>query len=142
MKRLLCLLMLLSIFLSGCTRTENKEDQVHLNLERSYFSDFFVKEELVEIRCYLCIENPTPKDVQVIVIATFNADQKAGLLKERRIAGVLAEQPDQVVLTIPPGGAELYVNFYGTYDGLPKKQNRLLPDLELITIQPAPVQQP
>ena len=139
MKRMLCLLVLAGILLSGCAREERNPQQVHLLPEESTFHDFSVQDNLVDIRCSISVANPTDEAVRVIIIGTFDEDQEAGLLKERCLVGVLQKQPDEVILTIPPGGSRwLDIHFYGTFAGLHMKQNRLLPELELIAVQSPP----
>lgn len=134
MKRFVSLLLLLVVLLCACAGTEESEGEVRIDKEQSWFSHFTVEGNRVTIKCKIFIENPTDDDVELILIGVFQDEYEAGLLKERQLVGVLEKCPEDVILTVPPGGTCFDVDFRGTYGGLFQKQNRLLPEIKLILL--------
>lgn len=134
MKKCIIILIVLSCLLGACSNADQSDDSIQIDMSKSWFRDFFVENEKVVIKCRIFIDNPTDNEVRVILIGSFQKDYEAGLLKEMRIVAVLEEKPEDIIIIVPPGGAVFNIDFCGTYGGLFQKQDRLLPEIEVITL--------
>lgn len=108
---------------------------VSLDSDQSWLRGFYVMDSTVKIKCRLFIENQSDHDTSVMIVGQFSADQKAGLLQESQLLGCAEEYPYGTVFTVPSGGAWFNVDFIGTHGGTNRKQNRLIPEIQLIVVQ-------
>lgn len=107
-----------------------KHNGIHINYEKSFFSDFDVEEDKVYIECVLCIENNTGKQHKVKFIAESEEDKENGLIKDSKLNGY-NEDLETSLFDIEPGENRITVIFVGNYGGVKQKVNRLLPKIYL-----------
>ena len=125
---LLCIVcMMLSLF--SC-----QAKNVELNEEKSYFSDFKIENDKVYIYCTLFIENKSDAEKVISLNASFEQDVENGLLKEALISGCSLDESTQK-FQLKKGENQLDVVFVGEYAGVDKKNDRLLPDIEITEIK-------
>ena len=124
-KIIICVLMLTVIFTcAGCKPAA----EVRVNTNESFFSDFYVLDNKVYIKCELLVQNTFGIDKAVKFSALCEDDKAGGLLKEAQIAGYQADYIGQV-FSVKPGDNALTVYFIGEFGGTEIKQNRLLPQI-------------
>ena len=125
---LLCIVcMMLSLF--SC-----QAKNVKLNEGKSYFSDFKIENDKVYIYCTLFIENKSDTEKVISLKASFEKDVENGLLKEALVSGYSLDESTQE-FQLQKGENQLDVVFIGKYAGADKKQDRLLPDIEITEIE-------
>ena len=131
MKRLLSVLFVLCMVLSlfSCQAKE-----IELNEEKSYFSDFKIENGKVYIYCTLFIENKSDTEKVISLKASFEKDVEIGLLKEALVSGYSLDESTQE-FQLKKGENQLDVVFVGEYAGVDKKNDRLLPDIEITEIK-------
>ena len=134
MKKLIILVLLLCLTLVACGKTEPNKDEVYVDKEGSFFSNFVVSDEKVYISCFVCIENNSNREKEILLIGTFADDYEHKLLKEKRLVATNLAEPNEIKLLVPPGGKYFDVVFCGNHGGNMLKQDRLLPQLEIIEI--------
>lgn len=103
-----------------------KHNDIHINYEKSFFSDFHVEEAKVYIECVLCIENNTAKQHKVKFIAESEEDKENGLIMDSKLNGY-NEDLETSLFDIESGENRITVIFVGNYGGVEQKVNRLLP---------------
>ena len=141
MKKLLILVILAALLLSGCGRWDGEPNPRALDLilveESSWFSDYKIQDGLVWLECELTLENHTSEPISGCLTAWFSGDVGT-LVKEKRLPGLPASEaetmdtatlPDPAVLEFAPGRTTLRVVFVGTFAGAAQKEDRLLPQL-------------
>ena len=107
---------------------------IKLNEEKSYFSDFKIENDKVYIYCTLFIENKSDTEKVISLKASFEKDVENGLLKEALVSGYSLDESTQE-FQLQKGENQLDVVFVGEYAGADKKQDRLLPDIEITEIE-------
>ena len=144
MKKWVCIFIAAVIFtavvsaaLFACITIKTDANAIWIDESRSWLRGFYVADDMVIIKCNIFVENQSNQAERVIMLGTFVADCKGGLLKESQLLGCAEEYPKGIVFLIPPGGAEFNVDFIGTYGGVSEKQNRLIPEIQLIPVQDA-----
>ena len=121
---LLCIVcMMLSLF--SC-----QVKDIKLNEEKSFFSDFKIENNKVYIYCTLFIENKSDTEKVISLKASFEKDVEIGLLKEALVSGYSLDESTQE-FQLKKGENQLAVVFVGEYAGVDKKNDRLLPDIEI-----------
>ena len=141
MKKLLILVILAALLLSGCVKWDGEPNPRALDLilveESSWFSDYKIQDGLVWLECELTLENHTSEPISGCLTAWFSGDVGT-LVKEKRLPGLPASEaetmdaatlPDPAVLEFAPGRTTLRVVFVGTFAGAAQKEDRLLPQL-------------
>lgn len=123
-----------------CSTVNTGSPVVWINQSHSWLRGFYVADDTAKIKCCLSIENQSDHDASIMLVGYFEADHNAGLLKESQLLGCAEEYPKSTIFTVPPGGACFNVDFIGTYGGTPEKQNRLIPEIQLIVVQEALVE--
>ena len=125
---LLCIVcMMLSLF--SC-----QVKDIKLNEEKSYFTDFKIENNKVYIYCTLFIENKSDTEKVISLKASFEKDVEIGLLKEALVSGYSLDESTQE-FQLKKGENQLDVVFVGEYAGVDKKNDRLLPDIEITEIK-------
>lgn len=133
--------------LSSC----NKDTNLQIVEDISWFSDFIVDGEKVYIYCVVVINNPGNERRTFNLKAYFPDDVEPGLLKNSELQGYEASfdnsklftdlTGDDIELTngeftIEKKERESYqVVFVGDFAGTKIKHNRLLPEIEIMTIE-------
>ena len=129
MKRLVVLILALCCLLSACGTPSG---DIVLDEEGSYFDNFFVLEGKVYFHCTLVLQNNTDQDITVKIRGDFQKDFASGLLTEAKLMALSGNQEDSFVLA--PGENELKVVFIGDHGGYSIKQDRLLPEIEILRV--------
>jgi len=134
MKRIMSLALLLCIILSACDNADTNIADIYIKEDESTFCNFEIKDEKVYIFCNIYIQNDSSREKKISLIGTFASDYKYGLLKEKQLIATTIEEPGETRLLVPPGGKLFNVVFCGNFGGNIEKQNRLLPQLEIVEI--------
>ena len=131
MKKILAFLCILCMMLSmfSCQAKDVKLDE-----EKSFFSDFKIENNKVYIYCTLFIENKSDTEKVISLNASFEKDVEIGLLKEALVSGYSLDESTQE-FQLKKGENQLEVVFVGEYAGVDKKNDRLLPDIEITEIK-------
>ena len=119
---------IIGLFFSSCT---TKKDSVRIVNEESFFSDFFIEDNKVYIKCELVIENLSSNEVKVEFVGNFEKDYENGLLKTSQLSG-FKEDKSTKVFNLPQGRSRLEVYFIGEHAGNQQKYDRRLPPIEVI----------
>jgi|TergutMp193P3_1026864.scaffolds.fasta_scaffold168558_1 hypothetical protein len=100
----------------------------------SWFNDFFIDNNQVNIECIISFMNNTNTIKKVMIFGYFEEDVKGGLLKSDRLSGYYN---DDIIIELVPGENKyLKIIFKGEYGGKNIKQNRNLPKrIEIKIIQ-------
>ena len=77
------------------SRAEKAASAPYLAEEKSFFSEFTVREDKVLFLCCLSIVNPTDETLPVTVTGDFSADYDAGLVTERELPALYLTQEAQ-----------------------------------------------
>lgn len=131
MKKLIAFLCVICITLGLVACSSNG---VKIDKKQSFFSDFKVENEKVYIYCTLFIENLQDSQKTVELKATFEDDAKNGLLKNASLYGYATDKSTKN-FKLHSGENKIEVVFIGDFAGTNKKQDRLLPDIEIIEIE-------
>ena len=130
MKKIIVFLCMICMMLCLCSCHPNN---IHLNKEKSFFSDFKIENDKVYIYCTLFIENQSDAEKDVVLQASLENDAKNGLLKEATIKGYSIDEGVEP-MKLQKGENQIDIVFIGEYGGKPEKVDRLLPDIEIIEI--------
>ena len=131
MKKILAILCMLCMMLSlfSC-----QTEDIKLDKEKSCFSDFKIENDKVYIYCTLYIDNKSDTEKVISLTASFEEDVENGLLKEALASGYSLDESTQE-FQLEKGENQLDVVFVGEYAGVDKKNDRLLPDIEITEIK-------
>ena len=118
------ILIILMIF--GCKPANN----IWIDKEQSFFSNFKIIDEKVYMKCELVIQNTYNINKNIKLTATSEKDKQSGLLTDDIMIGYDNNcQTD--IFTIVPGTNKLSVYFVGSFGGMEIKYDRLLPQIEI-----------
>ena len=117
--------------LSACGDKAGSETP-YLAEEDSFLRDFRIEGENVVFPCHLTVFNPRDAETEVEITGYFPDDAASGLLLEETLRAVSAEDGSVSRFTLPPGRTELEVVFVGTHGASDVKQDRLLPEIEIV----------
>lgn len=138
MKKLLLLTVpiVLAICILGYNKIFNGENNKLSVVEKdSYYSDFLVSDDMVEIECHITIKNDNDTNKTVNISTLMPADVTGGLLKESPIYA-LDESGNKIDFLIEKESEKSFeVTFIGEYGGTNKKQNKLLPEIVLEVVE-------
>jgi len=124
---LLCVLILqITWIYSACKMTPD----VWLDNKQSFFSDFYVTNGMVCIKCEIYVQNTFDVAKTVMFSATSEDDKNGGLLKEALLIGY-QEDLKSDIFQVEPGENCLSLYFVGEFGGKNVKQNRLLPQIAM-----------
>ena len=105
-----------------------EQNDIRLNEDKSFFSDFKIENDKVYLYCTLFVENLSETERTVILKASFEADVKNGLLKEALTVGYsFAEGAEE--FRLQKGENQIDVVFIGEHAGGDQKHDRRLPDI-------------
>lgn len=130
---ILAITLLCCACLYGCCENPSNPP-VRIVQESSFFSDFFVNEDSVQINCVLCLNNTTSEPLYVKISGDFTEDVQLGLLQEKTLYAVIPDEEQTSMIYVLPGEQTIEVAFIGTFGGVLQKTNRLLPDLKVLII--------
>ena len=128
------IILLLSIMCTILCLCSCQQKNVHINKEKSFFSDYKVEDGKVYIYCSLVIENPTEAEINVALQACFSDDVKNGLLQESMVDGYLIDGETKT-FQLKNGENQLDIVFIGLHAGGKQKHDRTLPDIEIIKVK-------
>lgn len=140
MKKIVIVLLVVIVLCSSACyvrnmKLEEESDEIFVASEGSWFSSFEVVGERVNFYCRIRIRNTTNEAQEISVFGNFAEDVAGGLVKEAIILGCDSKDPSITTFTIPPGDVDIQIVFSGTFAGNMQKQNRLLPELEIIKLE-------
>lgn len=124
-----CLLGMLSFIVGARGRAPT----VWLISDRSFLSDYFIEDNSVHFVCHVEIYNSTREPVSVGLVAFFDEDHQAGLVGERCLNATDSSGAKSFLAY--PGRCAFDVEFIGTHGSANEKQNRLLPDIQLVVLR-------
>lgn len=105
-----------------------EQNDIRLNEDKSFFSDFKIENDKVYLYCTLFVENSSKTERTVTLKASFEADVKNGLLKEALTVGYsFAEGAEE--FRLQKGENQIDVVFIGEHAGGDQKHDRRLPDI-------------
>jgi len=104
----------------------NNIEKIKLIKLESYYSDFEVKKDKVYISCYITLENNLDKEQTIKLSATFPNDV-GKLLKNAVI------ESEKSFTLDAKSKKSFKVVFIGDFAGKNKKNDRLLPDISILT---------
>lgn len=108
-----------------------QQKYVHINNEKSFYSNYKVEEGKVYVYCSLFIENPTETEKNVALMALFEEDVRNGLLKESMIDGYSVDGNTRI-FRLQRGENQLNVVFVGQHAGGNQKHDRNLPYIKIV----------
>ena len=111
-----------------------KSNDVKLNEEKSYFSNFKIENDKVYIYCTLYVENKSVSQKVVEIMALFENDAQNGLLKEDAAVGYSIDKGENKI-NLYNGENQIDIVFIGEYAGTPQKSDRLLPEIVITEIE-------
>ena len=127
---LMILLAVVILLLTSCGR--EIEQNVTVVESGSYFDGFEVKGGEVIFNCRLTLRNTHDRTVKFYIRA--RSDEDAGKLLEDGALKVVGGDGEETAFTLPPLTEEKQraVTFTGKFGGVEQKQNRLLPEIEIV----------
>lgn len=136
MKRIVYTLLIISaiVTLSSCSRTCNNSEISIVN-NKSYFSDFLIDGDVVELYCHVEVNNLSGATTPVQIQGDFEEDMLGGLLSDRFLNAYMADDQSESTFLLEPGINSVDLVFRGKYGGSDIKQNRLLPPIMIIPLE-------
>ncbi len=133
-KKLLCVLALFfTVMLFGCNKDNNTHNFILLDETASYFSDFEVVGDKVYIYCTIVLTNTTSKECKFRIKGFFEDDVKGHLLLEGELYAYDKEK--ETVFSLRANEKKTFeICFSGKFGGREIKNNRLLPEIEIIIV--------
>lgn len=120
------------IFLCLMIKLENKKQEIKIEREDSWFSDFYIKENKVYIQCYITIRNDSNEDQYIKLLAHMEDDAKNKLIKHSIVTGYDEKGSDKFFVPADSEINYIEVFFIDDYAGEEQKQDRNLPEIELV----------
>lgn len=109
-------------------------DTPYLVEEDSFFRDFRIEGDSTVFSCRLVLFNPQDGEKTVEIVGDFLPDAEAGLLLEDTLKAVSPDDNTVSRFVLPPGRTELDVVFIGTHGADDVRQDRLLPEIEIVPV--------
>lgn len=114
------------LLLSGCA------GKITCVEDESYFCDFAIQDEHVEVTCFLTVQNETEEEAQIRILGDFSEDQASGLVLESSLPAKDGEGNE--IFTVFPGENTFHVTFVGTHGISDTRQDRLLPPIRIVPV--------
>ncbi len=130
---LICFFLSLLLFCFGSCKentvtTADVEKEIVIDTEKSFFSDFQVKNDKVYIYCTVLMRNFGGEEKKVTLKGVFPKDAENGLLKQKELAGYTIDYSSEVFV-VEQGEHWIDVVFIGDFAGNNQKYSRLLPQI-------------
>lgn len=109
----------------------NRADQIYIDKNQSYFSDYEVENDKVFIKCHITLENTFQDEKMVTLSAKFPEDVTSGLLKSEKIKALNEDGSEMKFVLSPQASTSFDVVFVGEYSGTNQKDNRNLPEINI-----------
>ena len=107
---------------------------ITIDEDKSFFSDYYVEENIVKIKCYVTIKNTFHHTVKYELVAESQIDYERGLLAAPELYVEDANGGEKQYTISQNSEDSFYVIFTGEFGGTNEKQDRLLPDIKIIVI--------
>lgn len=107
---------------------------IHLTKPESYFSDFEVVGQQVNIKCYVTLKNTFNENKTVELAALFPDDVRFGLLQSSTLSGVHLDSLEGRFAVPAKSQKAFEVLFIGNFAGTNRKHDRLLPEIEIVIV--------
>lgn len=112
---------------------DSVDNNIKLLREASFFNDFYIKNGKVYVDCNITVYNKNNKEKCIKLLAHMEEDFDNGLLKDKEVYGYDKQGNDEFLL--PANLKKEYrVIFIGDFAGKKEKENRNLPQIEIIQI--------
>lgn len=121
------IIILASCLLFAVINKQCNKEKIYILYDKSFFSDYEVKDNKVFINCELLIYNGYNSEQSIELVAFDNDDVNTGLLKSSELKGYIKGTNNYEFL-LKKGKNFLSVSFIGEFAGNVKKANRLLPN--------------
>ena len=112
---------------AGCGTRQS----IRIDEEKSYFSDFSIVDDEVQIVCYVTICNEYDTEKTVWIKGDFSDEVENGLLSEAELYAVDSENERCAYTLQPKEEKSVYVTFTGTFVGNAHMTSRLLPPITI-----------
>ena len=107
----------------------NKCDSIYIDKNKSYFSDFEVKNDKVYIKNYITFKNNFDTEKSVTLSTKLPDDVAIGLLRNEEVKA-LNDDGSETVFVLPPNGSKSFdVIFIGEYAGTNLKHDKSLSEI-------------
>ena len=103
--------------------------------DASYFSDYYVEDEKVYIKCEVTIRNFSSVNESFQLNAILKDDVELGLLKSENLKGYSQELSNDKFTVEKKTTKTFSVVFVGDFAGINRKQDRNLPEIVITTIE-------
>ncbi len=127
--RIIIVVLLSVVLVMGCLAYLQYSNMFIIE-ENSYHSHFYVKDDKAYIGCVMVIKSP--RDCDIRLLGTFPKDE-GKLLKKSSIFAYDTESGSDTFHLVR-GKNRFEVVFIGEYAGTYQKNDRLLPEIEIITL--------
>lgn len=124
---IIIILLFIAVLVFICFSFSNSSQPI-IDLQSSYFDDFYVESGTVHMECLLKIINRSSKDIKFKLVAYSYEDSENGLLADPRMNGYDMEA-QTYDLSIKAATTKAYnIDFIGKHFNANIKQDRLLPN--------------
>ncbi len=129
---LFCLIVILSVFVFLFLYGRmNDRAGVKIERERSWFDEFYIKDDRVYIRCYVTMQNSGNEDKYVKLEANMEEDADKKLIRNAKVTGYDEKGVDEFL--VPANSTEEYtIYFIDDFAGNNVKQDRNLPEIDIV----------
>ena len=131
-KHSLCLILLILLFLCGCSFKER--DDIIVCGDESSLINFTEQDGVVHIMCRITLENTTDMDCVVRISGYSEEDVSTGLLRYPHLTGYNTEEESDLFLLEANERCEFLIDFQGEYAGNFLKSDRLIPDNIIVDV--------
>lgn len=144
----LCILFF-SITINACNIHHPNSNDIEINENASWFSDFVILDDKVFFLCSYEIQNSSEKTVFVRLVGDFTKEQEIRLIQENTLQAVRTDMKDiseistdflsnanleyenGEMIEIKPGRNRFSILYVGTNAGNAQRPNRLLPETKV-----------
>lgn len=109
-------------------------EDIKINKEASWLSDFDIQGSEVSFYCRLSISNDSEEKCAVQILGEFDEDFKGGLIEESKIEAHSTTDKEETIFYLSPGENTIDVVFTGQFAGNPQKHDRNLPEITIISV--------
>lgn len=102
-----------------------------LKKDKSWFRDFEIVGDVVNLYCRVCIDNPSNAELLVQLVGDFREDE--GLVTQTLLTACHWDFQTTAYFFLEPGENSFDVVFSAPYGGIPVKHDRLLPPITILS---------
>ena len=129
---LLLFILLFSFAFTACSKNDS-EQNISLNVDKSWFNTFSISGDAVTISCVVYLENSSDDIVYIELHGYFPEDYASNLLAQEELIASLPGEQSNTIIPVEPGGKAYSVEFVGKFAGNYMKHDRRLPKIEIVT---------